>query len=409
MKAISPPVVRQALAFARQRHQGQLRKGDGQPFIVHPKAVVRILARYRMPAHVVAAGALHDVLEDTPTTVEELNRLFGRRITALVREVTEPGKPHPWEVRKSVYLKQLRRASRGALAIACADKLHNTVSLLSAHRRQGPAVFDRFSRSIDQKLAYEHQARQIIRRRWPDCPMLADLERASGRLEKLGRQFLNTQPQEKEVKFLVRKESTLNRIAGLRAFGPFRRTRSFREKQLNRYWDTPDFRLRRARVALKVRQVGRRAEVSFKRQMRYQAGISERIELTVRLPAGQRAAREAMTRRSPVEPVRQARKIIGPRLLTEVLTLRTDRRRMIFTAGKEAVEIDLDRVGILKGDRLLGMHLEVELENRSAGPDRFREALAALRRQFRGEVRISRVSKYETGLRLLQWKKGDFL
>lgn len=399
-------IVRKALAFARQRHQGQIRKGDGRPFIVHPIAVSKILKRYGMPDPVAAAGALHDVLEDTPTTAGELTRLFGPRVSGWVREVTEPSKRHPWEFRKAGYLRQMRRASREALAIACADKLHNARSLLSAYRREGGVVFDRFSRGIDRKLEYQRQVTQIVRRRWPDCPLLPELEQVFLQLEEIGRRHLKEQSGEMEAKFIVEKEAVLNRIARLRVLGPFRRERSFQEEQWNQYWDTADFRLKLAHAALKVRRVGRRSEITFKRQTGYRGGVSDRIELTVRLPPGPAAARKAITRELPIEPVRQARKIVGARPLEEVLTMRTQRRRRVFVFGKETVELDLDRVRILKGRRQIGTHREVELENLSAEEGRFRRVLAAFRRQFRGQARISRISKYETGLRLLQWEQN---
>lgn len=194
---------------------------------------------------------------------------------------------------------------------------------------------------------------------------------------------------ETEAKFKVGAESTLALAARLRQLGPFRRVQSVRERQWNQYWDTPDLRLRWARAVLKVRRVGRRTETTFKRQIGYQDGVSERIEIT--------------SRRAPFrEPIRQARRIAGARLLQEVVTMQTDRRRRIFTCGRERIELDLDRVRVLKDGRLRGMHRELELENLSAGAARFREALADLRRQLRGRIRISRVPKYETALRLLK-------
>ena len=115
-------LVRAAHAFAAERHAGQLRKGDGKPFISHPVAVARILAAARLPEKVVAAALLHDVLEDTPTRPAELERRFGKEVASLVREVTEPPKRYSWEYRKRDYLRHLKKASRGALAISCASE-----------------------------------------------------------------------------------------------------------------------------------------------------------------------------------------------------------------------------------------------------------------------------------------------
>lgn len=397
-------LIHRARAFARQRHRGQLRKGDFRPFIVHPLAVAGILTRHRMPEEVVAAGLLHDVLEDTPTAPEELQKLFGLRVAGLVREVTEPDKKHPWEVRKNAYLRHLRRASRGALAISCADKLHNTLSLVAAYRREGPVVLDRFSRGIDQKLAYHRKVCAAVRQRWPACPILPELERALGRMEVVSSEQTAAEPKEVEVKFSVGRSAgaaaVLKKAEGLTFLGRFRWVQSGRERQVNRYWDTADFRLHQARAALKMRQVGRRAELTFKRELQYRAGVSERIEVTVPVPLLK--IRRLLDREPFIEPVRRARKLIGRRLLEEVLTLRTDRRIRRFAFESFRIELALDRVEVLRSGRVVGSFREIELENLGVEEGAFREAVRDMKRQLGQDLRISRTPKYATGLRLLQ-------
>jgi len=378
------PLVRRALAFAVERHAGQRRKGDGKPFIVHPIAVGRILAKEGMADEVVAAGILHDVLEDTPTTAAELERLFGKRVALLVEEVTEPGRRHSWEQRKRAYLRHLNKASRGALAISCADKLHNTASLLAAYRREGPVVFDRFSRGMDQKLDYHQKVYRAVRRGWPKAPFVDRLERVIRKMEKIVQHQMSSEPKEVEAKFLARSPAVFRKIARLRSLGRFRRKSSRLERQENRYLDTQDLRLRQARAVLKLRRVGKKTERTFKRELSHRGGVSERIEVT---------GPDALLR---------ARKIVGSRPLQEILNLRTLRRRLSFISGKQEIELDLDQVDVLRGGRRIGRHWEVELENRAAGEEHFREALAELKRSFRGELRSSRVPKVEIGLRLLK-------
>lgn len=208
---------------------------------------------------------------------------------------------------------------------------------------------------------------------------------------------------EVEVKFSVRRPEILERTAGWRALGRFRRVKSSRERQINRYWDTADRRLRRARAALKLRQVGRRAEMTFKRELRYRSGISERIEVTVPVPAALARIRRLLKQEPFIEPVRLARKIAGQRTLQVVVCLRTDRRTRRFAAGAAKVELALDRVEVLRGGRVVGMFREIELESLSAKEVEFREAVRELRRQLGPSVRISRAPKVATGLRLLEW------
>lgn len=399
-------LVREARVFAAERHRGQLRKGDGKPFITHPTAVAAILARHRMPPEVVAAGFLHDVLEDTPTPAAEIRRLFGPKVEKLVRDVTEPDKRHPWEFRKRAYLAHMRHASRGALAISCADKLHNTLSLIAAYRREGPAVFDRFSRGMEEKLAYHLQICREIRRRWSACPMLGKLERAVAELGRIVARHQRSLPREVEAKFLVRSPAVLRVLEGLKELGGFRRKGLRREQQVNTYWDTEGLRILHGRAALKARQVGARCEITFKREIGYRGGVSERIEITERVPL--RDLPRVLEGERACEPVHWARKIIGRfRPLREVLKLATDRRVAVFGKGKERIEMDIDRVTVLRGERSAGRYAEVEMENTGASPARYAAALADLQRRFRGSLRLSRLPKYEIGLAMLRSGTGS--
>ena len=378
------PLVSRALAFAVERHAGQRRKGDGKPFIVHPIAVGRILAKEGMPDEVVAAGILHDVLEDTPTTAQELARRFGPRVAGMVEEVTEPDRRHSWEQRKRAYLRHLNKASRGALAISCADKLHNTASLLAAYRREGPIVFGRFSRGMDQKLDYHQKVYRAVRRSWPNAPFVDRLQRAVQRMEEVVRHQMRGEPKEVEAKFLARDPAVFRKIARLRSLGRFRRKSSRLERQENLYLDTKDLRLRQARAILKTRRVGSKMEMTFKRELSHRGGVSERIEVTG--PAA----------------ILRAGKIVGARPLREILNLRTRRRRLIFVSGREEIELDLDRVTVLRNGKEIARHWEVELENRAAKQEHFQAALAELKRSFPVELRASRLPKVEIGLRVLK-------
>jgi len=201
---------------------------------------------------------------------------------------------------------------------------------------------------------------------------------------------MNAEPKEVEAKFLARDPAVFKKLARLRSLGRFRLKSSRLERQQNRYLDTQDLRLRQARSILKVRQVGKKIEMTFKRELSHRGGVSERIEVT---------GPDALLR---------ARKIVGARPLQEILNLRTHRRRLIFVSGREEIELDLDQVDVLRGGRSVGRHWEVELENQAAGEEHFRESLAELKGSFRGELRSSRIPKVEMGLRVvkrLAWRR----
>jgi hypothetical protein len=90
-----------AIEVAARAHHRQVRKGTEIPYIVHPLAVAGLLIRAECPEHLVVAALLHDVLEDTPVTVAEIQSHFGRKVSELVTAVSEPDKKAPWEKRKA--------------------------------------------------------------------------------------------------------------------------------------------------------------------------------------------------------------------------------------------------------------------------------------------------------------------
>jgi inorganic triphosphatase YgiF len=226
----------------------------------------------------------------------------------------------------------------------------------------------------------------------------------AGPIERIVRDQMRGEPKEVEAKFLVRDPAVLGRLARLRFLGPFRLKSSRLELQENRYLDTEDLRLRQARAVLKTRRSGARSEITFKREISHRGGVSERIEVTSRLPVGTTYL-DPSRYVVPVEPVRRARKITGSRPLREILNLRTRRRSLIFAAGREKVELDLDRVEVRRGEKTVARFSEIELENLTAQEENFMELLASIKRSFRGRLRASRVPKVEMGLRLLK-KEG---
>lgn len=122
-------VEQAALSFATEKHAGQARKYSGVPYISHPTRVGQTLREYGYPPEVVAAGYLHDVLEDTSATEEELRSIFGDRVTNLVKEVTND-KEKMADLGKGAYQAQkITSLSRCARAIKLADRLDNVQDL----------------------------------------------------------------------------------------------------------------------------------------------------------------------------------------------------------------------------------------------------------------------------------------
>ena len=136
-----------ALEFATIKHAGQTRKGaDKSPYIGHPIAVALVLRDEGgvTDETLLTAALLHDTVEDTVTSFEEIEQRFGATVADLVREMTDDKKLDK-EVRKQLQIDHARHASLGAKQIKIADKICNIRDLVSAP----PADW-----SVERRLQY---------------------------------------------------------------------------------------------------------------------------------------------------------------------------------------------------------------------------------------------------------------
>ena len=123
----------QATAFATQKHRTQRRKDGKTPYINHPVHVALILAEIGgvEDAEVLAAALLHDTVEDTDTTFEELEAHFGPRVRSLVEEVTDDPRLSP-QAQKARQVETASELSLGATLIRLGDKTSNVTDLYEA-------------------------------------------------------------------------------------------------------------------------------------------------------------------------------------------------------------------------------------------------------------------------------------
>lgn len=124
-------LLKRALDQASLWHREQRRKYPGVdvPYVSHLMGVAVVLAQHGFDEEVVAAGALHDSVEDCGVSYEELERRFGARVSALVRDVSEEDKSLSWEERKRRYLERFPHKPWDAQAITLADKVDNFRSI----------------------------------------------------------------------------------------------------------------------------------------------------------------------------------------------------------------------------------------------------------------------------------------
>ncbi len=136
--------IHDAIIFATLKHQGQKRKGTDIPYIVHPMEVMHILTANGCGEDVVVAGILHDVLEDTNTTREEVLEAFGQEVLDIVVSESED-KSRSWKERKQATIDHLKHADIKVKLVCCADKLSNIRSVYCDMKKVGERLWDRFN------------------------------------------------------------------------------------------------------------------------------------------------------------------------------------------------------------------------------------------------------------------------
>lgn len=146
--------LERAIVFAACAHDNQKRKGDFLPYIIHPYTVAMILYEQGCGDDVVIAGLLHDTVEDTDTTLTEIENEFGKHVAEIVHGCTEADKSAPWEERKKSMIQIIRNSSHEVKWVTCADKLHNLRTLVNNYEQHGEKIWSRFSRGFKEQKWY---------------------------------------------------------------------------------------------------------------------------------------------------------------------------------------------------------------------------------------------------------------
>ncbi|MCI8486157.1 MAG: bifunctional (p)ppGpp synthetase/guanosine-3',5'-bis(diphosphate) 3'-pyrophosphohydrolase [Clostridia bacterium] len=121
--------IEYAIYYATKAHKNQRRKIEDVDMIFHPYIVGMILQRNGCDEDIVAAGILHDVVEDTPHEFEDIEREFGKQVRDYVYDASEPDKSLEWEDRKKHTIEQIKNASLGSKLIVACDKISNLEDL----------------------------------------------------------------------------------------------------------------------------------------------------------------------------------------------------------------------------------------------------------------------------------------
>ena len=184
--------IKKAIRFAITTHeidQQQKRKGKDIAYITHPLTVGLILAGCGASEEVVAAGILHDTIEDSisskKVTREMLVEEFGENVAMLVASVSEKSKELSWDERKREALEHISRFSHDSLLVKSADILSNASELIDDVAHDGQKVFSRFN--VPKEKIVQHYLRSItaIIQGWEGSPLVDGLRSLTNELQTL--------------------------------------------------------------------------------------------------------------------------------------------------------------------------------------------------------------------------------
>ena len=135
----------QAVLFATEAHHGTERRGKAYPYIIHPMEAVSIVASITNDQELLVAALLHDTVEDTEVTIEQVRERFGDRVASLVQHETAPlPDDAPWRQRKEAQIAQLAAAPYDSKVVAIGDKLSNLRAIAADFRVLGDQLWSRF-------------------------------------------------------------------------------------------------------------------------------------------------------------------------------------------------------------------------------------------------------------------------
>ena len=147
--ALDTTLLDRAILFAVKAHAGTERRGKGFPYIVHPMEAVAIAATITPDQEILAAAVLHDVVEDTGISADEIRREFGDRVADLVVAESDVfiegvSEEDSWHTRKQAAIDRLREAPADAKIVAIGDKLSNMRAIARDYAEKGDALWNIF-------------------------------------------------------------------------------------------------------------------------------------------------------------------------------------------------------------------------------------------------------------------------
>ena len=163
-KYLDTELMDRAIVFAVKAHHNTERRGKGFPYIIHPLEAVEIVATMTTDQELLAAAALHDTIEDTDVTVEQIRAQFGDRIAELVHSESDQftegvSEEDSWHDRKQAAIDRLAATSHDAKIVALGDKLSNMRAIWRDYQVKGDALWSIFH--VKDKASHEWHYRGL--------------------------------------------------------------------------------------------------------------------------------------------------------------------------------------------------------------------------------------------------------
>lgn len=148
--------LHRAIRFATAAHAGQKRKGSDVPYIVHPMEVLQLLTDMNADENLQIAGILHDVVEDTYVTIEQVEKEFGREVSRLVASHTEE-RGKSWCEQKRATIEIVKKADKPVQMLIMADKISNLKSMLYDYMEKGEELWERFGSTKEMQAWHNNR------------------------------------------------------------------------------------------------------------------------------------------------------------------------------------------------------------------------------------------------------------
>ena len=163
--ALDTNFLDRAIVFATRAHAGTERRGKGFPYIVHPLEALSIAASITSDQEILAAAVLHDTIEDTQVTLEDLQKEFGPRVARLVEEESDKfaegvSEEDSWLDRKKAAIDRIAKAGHDAKIVALSDKLSNARAIYRDYRESGDGLWNIFH--VKDKALHEWHYRGLV-------------------------------------------------------------------------------------------------------------------------------------------------------------------------------------------------------------------------------------------------------